>query len=131
LFELQKFMKTQPGGGYPEKVDNILLKFAPGVQYIQCTNSDLGLLREVLASGRMAAVTYCGRDSHYGGQQVPHMVDLVHLSDRWAAVSDNNFPGDNQIMWMAVSEFESRWKGYGSGWAVILLNPGPPPVPRE
>ena len=131
LFELQKFMKTQPGGGYPEKVDAILLKFAPGVQYIQCTNSDLGLLREVLASGRMAAVTYCGRDSHYGGQQVPHMVDLVHLSDKWAAVSDNNFPGDNQIMWMSVPEFESRWKGYGSGWAVILLNPGPPPVPRE
>ena len=133
LFDLQQYMHTQPGGGYPEKVDKIMATFAPSVQYIQCTKSDLSLLKEALASGRMVAVTYCGMDMHYGAHhRVPHMVALEHLSDKWAAVSDNNFPGDNQVVWMSPQEFIKRWKGMdGTGWAVILLQPGPTPIPRR
>ena len=132
LFEFQKHMRSEPGGGYPEKVDAMMKKYAPHVQYIQSTTSDLSLLKDALASGRMVGVTYCGRDKHYGGQSVPHMVTLAHLSDRWAAITDNNFPADNQVMWMSVPDFVSRWKGMdGTGWAVILLNPGPPPIPHN
>jgi hypothetical protein len=39
----------------------------------------------------MPAVTY-GYSPRYGGR-VAHMVNLVHLSERWAAILDNNFPG--------------------------------------
>src|SRR5262249_26303980 len=39
------------------------------------------------------------------------------------------FPGENQYEWMAPEEFYRRWKMGGSGWAVVLLNPPPPPIP--
>lgn len=132
LFDFQAHMRKEPGGGYPQKVDQMMKKYAPTAQYLQCTNSDLGILKQALKSGRMCAVTYCGKDKHYGGQSVPHMCTLAHLSDKWAAIMDNNFTSDNQIMWMPVDDFVQRWKGMdGTGWAVILLNPGPSPVPRR
>lgn len=127
--DFQAKMRSEPGGGYPEKVDRMIQKYAPGVQYIQDTTGNLELLRAAIKSGRMPGVTYGGSDPHYGGY-VAHMVSLVHLDDKWAVVSDNNFPGDNQHVWMTVPEFVQRWKaGGGGGWSVILLNPGPPPIP--
>lgn len=129
LWDLQAKMRSEPGGGYPQKVDTMLAKYGKGVEYIQDTSGNLALLRAAIESGRMPGVTYGGSDPHYGGY-VAHMVNLVHLDDEWAVISDNNFPGDNQYVWMSVAEFEKRWKaGGGGGWSVILLHPGPPPIP--
>jgi len=127
LADFQKAMRQEPGGGYPEKVDRMIAKYAPGVAYLQYEGSDLAILRAAVKTGRMPAVTYNGYDPHYRGS-IAHMVNLAHLSEKWAVVTDNNFPGGRQFVWMAPDEFKRRWTGGRLGWAVLLLAP-PPPAP--
>lgn len=119
-----------PGGGYPEKYDKVLKQLAPHVKYVQDTSGDPEVLKAILASGRIACVTYNGSDCHYSGH-IDHMVCLVHFDDKWACVSDNNFIEENQFVWMSPDEFVKRWKGSGGGWVVCLLSPPPPPVPHN
>lgn len=54
------------------------------------------------------------------------MVNVVHLSDKWAVIHDNNYPG--KYLWMDRNAFIQRWKE-GGGWSVVLLDPPPPPIP--
>ena len=131
LFDLQDKMRQEPGGGYPEKVDAMIAKYGPGTQYGQHTGGDESVLRAVLASGRCPCVTYDGYDPHYGQQSIAHMVTLVYLDDQWACVSDNNFPADDQFVWMGREAFLQRWRGNSGGWCVFLLNPPPPPPPKH
>lgn len=131
LFDLQEKMRHERGGGWPAKVDDVLARYGAGVEYLQYEGNDPAVLRAAIASGLMCGVTYNGHDPHYN-QSIAHMVSLCHLDDRWACITDNNFPGDNQFVWMSPGEFYRRWKGGGSsGWAVVLLNPPPPPPPRR
>lgn len=131
LFDLQKYMRTQPGGGYPEKVDTVLAKVAPGCQYGQYTGRDTAVLDAVLQSGRIACVTYNGYDPHYGQHSIAHMVCLVYLDQNWACISDNNFTSDTSFVWMSRTEFLKRWRGSGGGWVVFLLRGPPPPPPSN
>lgn len=129
--QLFEKMRSEPGGGYPEKVDRMMARYCPGVQYVQCTRGDMAFLDAAHRSGRMTSVTYGGQDGvHYRGY-VAHMVNLVHLDEKWACVSDNNFIRDSQLLWMSRAEFERRWKMGGGGWAVVLLSAPPPPPPRN
>lgn len=132
LIGFQQKMTHEPGGGYPKKVDAMLKKHAPGVDYLQYEGGDPAFLVAALASGRMPAVTYNGRDPHYKGS-IAHMVNLVAYDTvaNLAAVLDNNFVGENELVWMSCPEFLTRWRGNGGGWAVVLLNPPPPPVPTN
>lgn len=136
LEKLQEWMTHHEGGGYPKKVDDLLEKFCkeqgtPVPRYINHTAGDMNFLRAALKTGRQPAITYCGEDPHYRGKKVSHMVNLVYLGDKWACIADNNFCGDNDFVWMGVYEFEKRWKGFGMGWAVVLLDPPPPPIPHN
>jgi hypothetical protein len=132
LIDLFDKMKREKGGGWPEKVDAMIKKYGPGTQYIQDTSGNYDLLVLAIKTGRPVGVTYDGHDSHYGpNATIAHMVQLVYADDKFACISDNNFPGDNQYMWMSKSDFITRWKGNHGGWCVILLNPGPPPVPHN
>lgn len=139
----QQKMTREPGGGYPEKLDTMMAKYAPGVAYLQHTGGDMEWLRAAMRTRRMVGVTYAGHDMHYGRQTIAHMVNLVHLDDKLACILDNNFPGEKQLVWMTAAEFEERWLGQkylirngrnlvpvGGGWAVVLLNPPPPPKPQ-
>lgn len=129
LTGFQSKMKKEEGGGWPEKVDKMVSKYAPGITYLQYQGNDPTLLKLALKTGRMPAVTY-GYSPRYGGSgRIAHMVNLVHFSDKWTAVLDNNFPGENNYEWMAPVEFVRRWKLGGGGWAVFLLAPPPPPAP--
>jgi hypothetical protein len=101
----------------------------PVPEYIQHNGGDMGFLKMALATGRMVSVTYAGFDNVYYSRQIPHMVNLVHLSDSWAVILDNNNPG--KYLWMTPGEFERRWKAMSGGWAVVLLAPPPPPVPKN
>jgi hypothetical protein len=128
----QKYMTTKPGGGYPDKVDKMIAAYAPKVHYIQYAGRDMDLLKLALKTGRMPAVTY-GYSPRYRGP-IAHMVNLAHLSEHWAAILDNNFPGENSYEWMAPEEFYKRWIAGSpdrTGWLVILLNPPPPPPPHN
>jgi hypothetical protein len=132
LLGLRDYMRQHPGGGWPARVAAVIPAAAKarGLQppgYLQHTGGDVAFLRGALASGRYVAVTYDGRDGVFYRGRIYHMVNLVHLCDRWAVIHDNNFP--TEYLWMSPAEFLSRWQGSGGGWAVVLLRPGPPPIP--
>lgn len=130
LVDFQAAMRKEPGGGYPAKVDQMFARYGRGAAYLQYEGRDPSILREALRSGRMPSVTYNGHDPHYAGS-IAHMVNLVHLDERWAVVLDNNFVGENELVWLTPEDFQRRWLGGGGGWAVILLSPPPPPVPHN
>jgi hypothetical protein len=122
-----------PGGGYPEKVDEIMQQFAPGVSYLQDTSGDTDILEAILKTGRMPCVTYHGHDCHYSGS-IAHMVCLPYFDRQtgWACVSDNNYPGEAEFVWMSPDEFVKRWKDSGGGgWVFALLAVPPPPPPHN
>jgi len=132
LIGFRDFMTRHPGGGWPEKVDEYLPRMAaskglPTPAYAQHTGGDAEFLRLALKTGRYVCVTYNGRDNTFYRGSIAHMVNLVHFSDRWAVIHDNNFPG--QWLWMSPSDFLERWRGSGGGWAIALLKAGPPPIP--
>ncbi len=121
--------KINEGGGWPEKVDGVFKRFAPDLKYVQYEGTDPSLLDKALSEGRLACVTY-GYGERYQMQTIYHMVCLVHLDDRYAAILDNNFPGTYE--WMSRAEFLKRWKHpSGKGWAYVMLTPPPPPVPHN
>jgi hypothetical protein len=124
----QEWMTHRLGGGHPAKVDSTLTQFCGEKgktvpQYIQHTGKDLSFLRLALATGRYPSVTYSGQDGVHYRFSIAHMVNLVHLSDEWACIQDNNFPGE--YLWMTPQEFADRW----DGWAVVFCGPPPSPIP--
>ena len=128
---LQKYMTTKQGGGYPQKVDAVLAAFCrekslPIPQYIQHTGGDVRFLELALHTDRIVCVTYAGSDDFYNGP-ISHMVCLAHLDASKAAIIDNNRPG--YWVWMTRSQFLTRWRDMDGGWAVVFLNPPPPPHP--
>jgi len=127
ILGFQQKMTREQGGGYPSKVEKMMAKYCDGAQYLQYEGSDPSLIKLALATGRMPAVTY-GYSPRYSGK-IAHMVNAVHLTEKWAAILDNNFPGDTRYEWMAPAEFKKRWISGGGGWAVVVLAPPPPPLP--
>ncbi len=134
LENFQADMRKEPGGGWPGKVDAMIAKYGKGTQYIQYEGGNPAILKLALATGRMPGVTYNGRDGvHYSGN-IAHMVSLVAYDEHTdlAAILDNNFVGEKDIVWMTCKEFRDRWAPRGQGgWAVVLLSPPPPPVPHN
>lgn len=134
LWRFQEWMRRRPGGGYPEKVDKTIAQFcqeqgAPKPKYIQVESADLEVLKVACKAGRMPGVTYGFSPSgRYGGAKISHMVSLVHADEKWFCILDNNFPQTYE--WMTPQEFSRCYTSGGrTGWAVIFLNPGPPPSP--
>ena len=129
LKEFQKWMRSHPGGGYPEKVDRMIEKLCqekgwPKPRYIQNTTGDLDILIRACRSGRPPGITYSFSPSgRYGGGKIAHMVSLFHATGDWWGIADNNYP--NEIEWLTTEEFVRTFGGK-SGWSVILLQPGPP-----
>jgi hypothetical protein len=134
LKDFQKWMKSRPGGGYPEKVDATIkakCKEAgvPVPLYVQVEGRDLEPIRLALKTGRMVCNTYGFSPSgRYGGRRIAHMVNTVHGAGGYYGILDNNYP--EQIEWLNEQEF-SRAYATDGGWSVILLDPGPPPVPHN
>lgn len=135
LFDFQKWCMQRPGGGYPAKVDKYMdeiskEKGVPKPRYIQIESRNLDILRKGLKSGRMVSITYYRSPTlRYGGSTISHMVTLLHLDDKQACFLDNNFPGTWE--WCSVEQFlPTVASGGGNYWAVIFLNPGPPPPPK-
>lgn len=119
LYRFQEQMRAEKGGGWPDKVDAMIKKYAPGVKYIQYRGKDPAILELALRTGRAPAVTWQGN----------HMLSLVHLDAERAAVVDNNAPGT--VQWLSRTAFLGKWTQGSSGWAVVLLAPSPPPPPRN
>lgn len=139
LFGFRDWMTRYPGGGWPEKLTRQIEAICkerkvPTPQYLQLQGGRelLPVLRAALDSGRLPCVTYSfSPTGRYGGKRIAHMVNLSHLDDKWACVLDNNYPGENSYEWMSVDQFVATFTGGKSGWAVVLLNHGPPPFPHN
>jgi len=86
-------MTHEQGGGWPEKVDQMMQKYAPTVQYIQYSGNDPSIIKLSLKTGRMVGVAY-GYSPRFKSK-ISRMVDCVHMTDKWAAILDNNFPGED------------------------------------
>lgn len=134
LVGFRDWMTRYPGGGWPQKVDQMIAKICKdrGVakpRYLQVEGRDLEILRTAIQSGRMPGVTYGYSPSgRYNRKRISHMVSLVHADEKSWAILDNNYPGNYE--WMSNKEFLAAYTDTGgSGWAVILLDPGPPPSP--
>lgn len=150
LWNFQKDMSHERGGGYPQKVDAMIAKYGtsyalangvpcskhdPGAiathaRYVQFEGGDPSILKAAIATGRMPGVTYNGHDPHYRGT-IAHMVSLIYLDDAQACILDNNFINADSLVWMSYQDFLARWKGNSGGWAVVLLAPPPPPPPKN
>jgi hypothetical protein len=122
-----------PGGGYPSKVDKLIADYArakniPVPKYINWEKKDDSILIAAMKTGRFVSVTYNGHDPHYSGT-IAHMVCLVYYNPKTdlACILDNNFIGQDELVWMSCADFKQRW----SGWAVVFLAPPPPPMPHN
>ena len=146
-----EFMRTQPGGGYPDKFKAMVTRFIekenaerrkqnlpaisePPYIQIESTNKQefMDLMARALDNGHMPAITYSYSPSgRYNGQQIAHMVNLVAArvgANKLWGFMDNNYRGvewmDEDTAWRVISKM-------GGAWAIIFLNPGPPPVPHN
>ena len=126
----------QPGGGYPEKIERQLTEYyrqrnMPVPPHVQYEGSDANVLRRLLASGRIACVTYGGQDGVYYRGRIAHMVDLVHFESGRTAILDSNYAGSGRRLWMDQDDFVRRWQMGGGGWVFAWASPGPPPIPHN
>lgn len=132
-----EWMKRQPGGAWPEKMDRMFEEFLGPESYRDFNylhafgDAAIPLMERAVNSGRMVLVTY-GYSDRYG-VSIDHMVNLVHLDDEWACILDNNFPGTWE--WVPRSEFVQRFhwttQGKSEGWCVIFIGHPQPPVPAR
>lgn len=131
------WMKRHPGGSYPTKFTATLKQCAkekglPYPDYVQIQDDDIEILKTACKNGFMPGVTYgYSPTGRYNGKRISHMVSVVHASDDWFAVLDNNYPGEQNFEWLSPSEFKgAHVSPSGIGWKVILLTTPPPPKPR-
>jgi hypothetical protein len=123
-----EYMRTQPGGGWYQKVEKYMKKFNYD-NYIQVEGMEncIKLLEYAAKTNRMACITY-GWDR--SGAKIAHMVNCVFYGDMCCAL-DNNYPGTWE--WMTKDEFLKRLKsahlGGDASWVIVLLDDPPPPVP--
>lgn len=140
LKDFQKWMTHYPGGGTPEKLAKMIARKCkeagvPEPAYLQVEGWDPDVLQAACASGRMPGVTY-GKSptGRYGGRPIAHMVNIVHFDGKNVAVLDNNYPCSpkepDSYEWMDVATFK-RVHSMGGAWSVTLIEPGPPPLPRN
>jgi hypothetical protein len=128
LEDFQALMRQERGGGWPKKVDAMIARYAPTVDYFQYEGRDPTVIKAALKGNRLPSVTYNGRDPHYA-TWIAHMVNVVHFDEHWVAILDNNYIGAQDLVWMTPGEFLERWHGKGSGWAVVLLREPPERLP--
>jgi hypothetical protein len=125
--------RVQQGGGWPEKVDQILKQEAPGLNYVQLETSNANdlaaFIERSLAEGRMVCGTY-GYGERYQMQTIYHMVCFTKFNTKWGTVLDNNFPGTFE--WMSRAELLRRCvHPSGKGWVIAFIVPPPPPIPHN
>lgn len=114
--ELWRIAKSRPGGYSPEKLRRLVEEIAPEERWASYVGTDSTVLDRLSAQGYALCVTM-NTGSLYGYRPIHHMVNLLHIDERWAIVVDNNDPGVYYIM--PAPEFRRRWIDGGTGWAWV------------
>lgn len=89
-----------------------------GLRYALVTNGDVSFLEWACRTRRGAAITVMGGK---------HMVDLVHLDDKWAALLDNNATA--AYIWVPRETLIAEWKA-SYGWALTPIYTPAAPLPQ-
>lgn len=141
---LRDWCASEPGGGYPGKVDDQLKRFAAakgfaGAPYYQMEGKPAEVaatLEWASRNGLMAAMTY-GYSPRYGSRTIAHMTACPKFDGRFAVCMDNNAiggvePPDRLFEWMERDELVRRCcYPSGTGWVFVWLGPPPPPLPKN
>ena len=88
------------------------------VRYAYVTNGDVKFLEWACRTRRGCGITIMG-----GG----HMVALVHLDDKWAALLDNN--AVEKYIWVPRETLIAEWKA-SDGWAITPVYTPAAPLPQ-
>jgi hypothetical protein len=123
LFRWQYRLKTADywrrnygDGEYPE---DLAAKFdREGIRYAYVANGDVRFLEWACRTRRGCGITVMGG---------AHMVALVHLDDKWAALLDNN--NVERFIWVPRETLIAEWKA-SYGWAVTPIYTPAAPLPQ-
>lgn len=123
LFRWQYRLKTadywRRSYGDGEWPEDLAAKFnKEGTRYAYVTNGDVKFLEWACRTRRGCGITVMGG---------AHMVALVHLDDKWAAILDNNNVG--QFIWVPRETLIAEWKA-SYGWAVTPVYTPAAPLPQ-
>ena len=91
---------------------------AAGIRYAYVTNGDVRFLEWACRTRRGCGITVLGG---------AHMVALVHLDDKWAAILDNN--NVERFIWVPRETLIAEWKA-SYGWAVTPIYTPTAPLPQ-
>lgn len=130
-----------PGGGYPEKLAKLVkaycqVKAVPRdvfdpdrdmVQIDAASDKSLSLLEAALRQNLLPCVTLY-QSPRYGRGTIYHMVNCAHFDGERGAILDNNF---RPLEWASRAETIRNMSLNGRLWAVVILKPGPPMLPRN
>jgi len=89
-----------------------------GLRYALTTGGDVSFLEWACRTRRGAAITVMGGK---------HMVCLVHLDDKWAALLDNN--ATSNYIWVPRETLIAEWKA-SYGWALTPIYTPAAPLPQ-
>ncbi len=89
-----------------------------GLRYTFTTKGDVRFLEWACRTRRGCGITVDGG---------AHMITLVHLSDKWAAVLDNN--DTSKFIWIPRKKLIAEWKR-SYGWAVTPVYSPMAPLPH-
>ena len=108
--------RTYGDGEWPE---DLAAKFDhEGIRYAYVTNGDVRFLEWACRTRRGCGITVMGG---------AHMVALVHLDDKWAALLDNN--NVERFIWVSRETLIAEWKA-SLGWAVTPIYTPAAPLPQ-
>jgi hypothetical protein len=103
-------------GEWPE---DLAAKFdKEGIRYAYVTNGDVRFLEWSCRTRRGCGITVMGG---------AHMVALVHLDEKWAALLDNN--NVSKFTWVPRETLIAEWKA-SYGWAVTPIYTPAAPLPQ-
>lgn len=105
------------GGEWPDHMAQKLND--ADIRHAYTIKGDVGFLEWAINSGRGCGITVSGGS---------HMVALVHLDGKWAAVLDNN--GVNEFIWIPRETLIAEWEA-SYGWAVTPVYGACPPLPNK
>ena len=116
--QLWRYVKTRPGGSYPEKLARDLNAVYPleqtGERWSQYTGTDTSVIEKLSRAGFPVCSTM-DTGALYDYQKIHHMITLAHYrKDGWACVVDNNNPG--KFHWMPAQEYDRRAFDGGTLW---------------
>jgi hypothetical protein len=89
-----------------------------GIRYAYVTNGDVRFLEWACRTRRGCGITVMGG---------AHMVALVHLDEKWAAILDNN--NVETFIWVPRETLIAEWKA-SYGWAVTPIYAPAAPLPQ-